>query len=221
MDVCSLCSARTLILCLFFATAAVSPSWGEPVHDAARKGDLGKLKELVAANPAVVTSKDKMGKTPLHLAAANDHKDLAEFLLDHGADINARDGNGGFTPLDMALSTFHYKDVLDLLVARGADVNTTADNGITPLQEAAMRGQKDAVELLISKGADVNAREHQGNTPLLWALLMGHSDVAEVLIAANADVNARDAQGMMPLTLARKRGNGKLETLLRSRGAHE
>ncbi|MGH9520538.1 MAG: ankyrin repeat domain-containing protein, partial [Terriglobales bacterium] len=150
------------------------------------------MRDLVTANPAVVNSRDKMGETPLHLAAKSDHSDVVEFLLDHGADVNARDSNGGFTPLDLALSSFHYKDVLELLIARGANVNTASKQGITPLEEAVMRDQKDAIELLLSKGADINAQDSGGNTALLWALLMGHSDAAKILIAVGADVNVRN-----------------------------
>jgi ankyrin repeat protein len=90
---------------------------------------------------------------------------------------------------------------------------------LTPLDEAALRGQKDAIELFLSKGAKVNAQDDKGNTPLLWALLMAHTDAAEIMIAAGADVNLGNAQGLTPLFLARRRGYGKIEDLLRQHGA--
>jgi ankyrin repeat protein len=192
----------------------------DPIHGAAQKGDLAKIKALVAQDPSLISAKDKAGKTALHIAAEYNHKDVAEFLIASGADVNARDDEGGFTPLDLALSCYHYMDVLELLIAKGANVNTTSNQGVTPLHETAMRGQKDAAALLLAKGADVNAADSKGNTALLWALLMGHIDLARTLIDANADVNASNFQGVTPMFLAQKRSDTKLEDLLRQHGAH-
>ena len=215
---------RTLKHCcvaFVLAFASVSVAAADPVHDAARKGDVNKLKELVAADPAVVSSTDKMGKTALHIAAASNQLDAATFLIEHGVDLNAKDKNGGFTALDMALSSAHYIDMVRLLIERGANVNTASSQGITPLDEAAMRGQKDAIELLVAKGADLNARDVKRNTPLLWALMMGRTDAAVALIEAGSDVNVRSGQGSTPLMIVKRGDNMKLEKLLQSKGARE
>jgi ankyrin repeat protein len=210
---------RAVLLALLVGIACSCSGFCDPIHSAAEKGDLAKVKELIKENPSLVSAKDKLGMTPLHLAAKNDRKDVADFLLASGADINAKDSNGGFTPLDLALSSYHYMDVVELLLARGADPNATSDQGLTPLQEAAMRGQKDAAELLLAKGADVNARDSKGDSPLLWAMLMGHMDFAKLLVDAKADVNAKNGQGVTPLFLAQRRGDNKMEDLLRQHGA--
>lgn len=44
-------------------------SGAEPIHDAARKGDVKKLKSLLQGDPKLVSLKDNNGDTPLHLAA--------------------------------------------------------------------------------------------------------------------------------------------------------
>jgi ankyrin repeat protein len=209
-------SMLILLLC------AASPlAVADPVHDAARKGNVAKLQELAAADPSVVSSADKMGRTPLHAAAENNQLNAATFLIEHGADVNAKDRNGGFTALDFALSSFHYIDMVRLLVEHGANVNTASSQGITPLQEAAMRGQKDAIVLLLAKGADVNACDDKGDSVLLWALMVGRMDAAVDLIEGGADVNARNAQGVSPLAIVKRRDNRKLQELLVSKGAHE
>ena len=197
------------------------PALCDPIHSAAQKGDLSKVKELLKQDPSLASARDKMGKTPLHLAAENDHADVADFLLSSGADINAKDGNGSFTPLDLALSSFHYKDMVELLLANGADPNATSGQGLTPLQETAMRGQRDAAEMLLAKGANVNAADSKGNTALLWALMFGHLDMAKVLVDANADVNAKNNQGVSTLFLAKRRGDTKMIDALRQHGARE
>jgi ankyrin repeat protein len=58
------------------------------VHAAARLGMLGKLQELVSTNPGLVHARGGDGQTPLHLAPT---VAIAQYLLDHGAGIDARD----------------------------------------------------------------------------------------------------------------------------------
>lgn len=211
-----------ILLCALLLCTAAKTALSDPVHDAAHKGNIAKLQELVAANPAVVNNTDKMGKTPLHMAAESNQVAAATFLLEHGADVNAKDPrNGGFTPLDFALSSYHYIEMVRLLIERGANVNTASTQGITPLIEAAMRNQKDAIALLLEKGADPNARDQKGASALIWALRMGRLDSAIVLINSGADVNLSDSQGFSPLKLAKMRQDSKLQKLLESKGARE
>jgi ankyrin repeat protein len=54
--------------------------------------------ELLLAGKADVNGKASNGVTPLHLAAFNGNKDVAELLLANHADVNAKD-NHGWTPL--------------------------------------------------------------------------------------------------------------------------
>jgi len=215
---------RMWVLPLVFAFAALDlcrVGVCDPIHSAAQKGDLAKVKELITADPSLVSAKDKMGATPLHLAAKENHKDVAEFLLASGADVNAKDSNGGFTPLDFALGSYRYIEVVTLLIGKGADVNARSGQGLNALMETAMRGQKDAAALLMAKGADVNAVDSKGNTALHLALMMGHLDFARILIEANEDVNARNGFGLTPLALAKKGDDVKLIDLLKQHGARE
>ena len=61
-----------------------------PIHEAARDGDLTRVKQLIGEDPKLVHAEDDHHFTPLHWAAANGHKDVMKFLLDRGADANAR-----------------------------------------------------------------------------------------------------------------------------------
>jgi len=144
---------RLWAMSLFFVAAVLALSRAgscDPIHSAAEKGDLAKVKALIAQDPSLASSKDKTGATPLHLAAKENHKDVAEFLLASGADVNAQD-KYGFTPLDLALSSYHYIDVVTLLLDKGANVNARSFQGLDALMEAAMRGQKDAAAMLLAK----------------------------------------------------------------------
>jgi 26S proteasome non-ATPase regulatory subunit 10 len=87
------------------------------IHDAAKSGDLEKVKTLLKANPDLVSSKDDEGRTPLHSAAANGQKDVAELLLASKADVDAKN-NSGCTPLHYAVGHGH-EDVAELLRQHG------------------------------------------------------------------------------------------------------
>ena len=87
------------------------------IHAAARDGNLVKVTALLKGNPDLVSSKDNNGDTPLHWAALNGHKDVAELLLANNGDVNAKD-NGHRTPLHYAEGGGH-SDVAELLRQHG------------------------------------------------------------------------------------------------------
>src|SRR5216684_2283476 len=64
-------------------------------HAAARLGIFEKLTELVTADPSVVHSRGGDGQLPLHFASTIE---IAQYLLDHGADIDERDVDHQSTP---------------------------------------------------------------------------------------------------------------------------
>jgi len=83
-------------------------------HAAARLGMLETLRELVARDPGVVHARGGDGQTPLHFAAT---VEIAAFLLDHGAMIDALDSDHESTPAQYM--TGDRQDVARFLVARG------------------------------------------------------------------------------------------------------
>jgi len=70
------------------------------IYFAAGLGNIEAIKQHLAAD-ADVNAKDRMGWTPLHGAAINGHKEIAELLIAKGEDVNAKDDHGE-TPLDLA-----------------------------------------------------------------------------------------------------------------------
>jgi ankyrin repeat protein len=154
----------------------------QTLRDAAIAGDMEKVIALLKEHPDLIFSKDHAfyGWTPLHLAAAYDHKGMAELLLALKADVNARDNIGG-TPLIYAADRGH-KELAELLLANKADVNATDESeSFTPLHLAAHKGHKDMVELLLANKAEVNPKDRCGVTPLGFAANKGHKSVVEVL----------------------------------------
>ncbi|KAJ7636552.1 ankyrin repeat-containing domain protein, partial [Roridomyces roridus] len=75
------------------------------------------------------------GNTPLHLALANGHADVAMLLIEKGADINVKDDDGS-TPLHVALAKGHA-DVAKLLIERGANISLCTYDLCSPLRGSA------------------------------------------------------------------------------------
>jgi TonB family protein len=173
------CRIPRITTVLIIMLALSTPAFCGPIHDAAKEGDLAKVKALLENNRKMVSSKDNNGSTPLHLAAWNGHKDIVELLLANKADVNAKD-TMGFTPLHRAAITGH-KDVVELLLDKGANVNAKDNGGWTPLHRAAMNGHKDVVELLLANKADVSAKINEGMTPLDMAVSKDHNDIVALL----------------------------------------
>ena len=119
----------------------------DEIQDAAKSGDLDKVKALLKANPDLIfsrgiTNADPRLKdgTPLHIAALYGQKEVAKLLLANKTDVNAKD-NYGATPLLWAALQGH-EDVAELLLASNADVNAEWKDGMTPLNFAVSGGNK-------------------------------------------------------------------------------
>jgi ankyrin repeat protein len=211
--------AAILVLALFSSSFAFCG----PIHDAARRGDLKKVKALLAADPTLVSSKDKEGNTPLHIAALHGETAVAAALLDAGADVNAKNNSGAFTPGDLWGFFNAYKsnhtNPQALLSVQGLDAKDMK-NGYTPLDLALFAFKhKDLLQLLVAKGADVNAQASSGATPLFWAVLWNQKEDADFLLSKGANINAADAYGETILDCAMDMDNDKIVEFLVNKGA--
>ncbi len=136
-----------------------------------------------------------------------------KILLDHGATLNTRASETGFTPLHLAAAAGDAA-VIKMLLAKGADRTTRDVFGATPLEhavhlnqtasveallppggasqladllsEAVVKGNAGMVSVLLDRGADVNARNKSASTPLHDAALKNRVEVAKVLLQHGA-----------------------------------
>jgi cytohesin len=210
---------------LLVALAWSSLAFGGAIHDAAKRGDLEMVKELLKDKPNLVFSKDKNGDTPLVVAVKFGHKDVAAFLLAHKANVNAKGkdeaftGEGfqgkslGGTPLHWAAMKSD-KGMAELLLTNGADVNTKDDGtplhwAVSPTRHKPISACKEMMELLLANSANVNAKDDDGETPLHRAVWAPNTEMAELLLAHEADVNAKDNKDETPLHIVAARGRAK------------
>lgn len=210
---------RFAVLLLLFGGA--SAAFASAIHDAARKGDTKKVAALLQSDPKLVNDRDSNGDTPLHVAALHGQVAVAQALLAAGADVNAKNNYGAFTPGDLGsvFSSSSHKDPISLLTVHGVDASDMK-NGYTPLHLAEFSvSHKKMIDLLVSKGAQVNARASSGATPLYFAVLRDQKDDVQYLLDHGADVNLPDAYGTTILDAALQLQFGSLIPLLLDHGA--
>ena len=136
---------------IFFITTAVAERGENNLHHAADKGDLTVVKRLVGSGTPV-DIRDQYEYTPLYYAARMGHEDVAVYLLDRGADVNAQ-GKNGRTPLHGSFFyRGHFVEMVNLLLNRGAKVDLPDGSGRTSLNLAILRGQIEVVSELIFRG---------------------------------------------------------------------
>jgi len=144
-------------------------------------------------------------ETPLHLAAAEGHYQLAVTLLQNKCKIDPKTERGD-TPLALAAKYGHPK-IVHLLLNAGANVNEKQRWGDTALHRAARFGHHGIVDRLIRGGAQVNVKDRLKDTPLHLACEFGHAHVVKSLLAAKADPRAIGRWEDTPLHRAAEHGD--------------
>ena len=107
-------------------------------------------------------------QTALHAASGHGHLEVAQFLLNHGADINKQD-KYGFTPLHWACSSGRTNTIAFL--KEKADVNKQDQDGMTPLHRAVEGNHLSAVRLLLQTSrVNYLIQDHKNRTPYRLAV---------------------------------------------------
>jgi hypothetical protein len=153
-----------------------------PLHRAARDG-LDDIVDWLITSRSRDPDELNGHKTPLYDASGRGNLKVAQVLIKHGADANAK-RSFGWRPLHFASNNGRL-EIVRLLVSSGADLNARDNDGWTPLFLASVEGHREVVRVLLEKGADPNVRCWDG-TPLDWALERDHSEVAQLLVQHGA-----------------------------------
>ncbi|XP_041795118.1 ankyrin repeat domain-containing protein 26 isoform X4 [Chelmon rostratus] len=182
------------------------------VHKAASVGDLAKLKQLAKKND--INQLDKENRTALHIACANGHVEVVQFLLESKAKLNLCD-NQNRSALMKAVQCQHERCV-SILLENHAEPNLVDINGNTALHLTANIPSISTAVLLLEHEADINAQNKESFTPLTVAVREDHIEMAEFLLKEGADVNLMDQDQRSPLMIAAGNGQiGMLRLLLR------
>jgi ankyrin repeat protein len=173
-------------------------------HSTARLGMLPELRELVGRNPELVHARGGDGQTPLHFAST---VEVAAFLLENGADIDARDVDHESTPAQYMLridQKRHYpkdrQDVVRYLVSRGCktDILMAAALGDTDLVVRLLNDDPACIRISVSEEWFPKQNPRAGGSIYIWTLGahrtahtvardFGHEDVFRLLMERTPD----------------------------------
>lgn len=173
-----------------FVTFLIERGARVDVHAAARLGMLDRLKELVSASPELVHARGGDGQTPLHVART---VEIAQYLLDHGADIDVRDVDHESTAAQYMIRD--RQDVARYLVRRGCrtDLLMAAALGDLALVREHLDADPASVRMSVSEQYFPMRDPRAGGTIYIWTLgahqtahtiarELGHEDVFGLLM---------------------------------------
>ncbi|KAJ4709109.1 S-acyltransferase [Melia azedarach] len=190
------------------------------VYTAAAYGDLEKLHRLVECEGCSVSEPDGLGYYALQWAALNNRTAAAQYIIEHGGDVNAADHTGQ--------TALHWSavrgaiQVAELLLQEGARVNAADMYGYQTAHVAAQYGQTAFLYHIVSKwNADPDVPDNDGRSPLHWAAYKGFADCIRLLLFLDAYRGRQDKEGCTPLHWAAIRGNLEACTVLVQAGKKE
>ncbi|XP_077992513.1 fibronectin type 3 and ankyrin repeat domains protein 1-like [Glandiceps talaboti] len=196
------------------------PLTGESLHRAfAYQEDTFKVQQILESGDVHVDVPDKYGLSPLMSSSQKGYLNIAELLIEYGADINLQNDSGKNA---LMLSCFAgHLEIVKLLRSHGAEWDSRDKGGSTPMHWAVDSSNTRLLKWIIDDGCPADIRDkHSGWTPLMRACTLGgNPDVARVLINAGAQVNTRDHDGKTPLMIASLNGHLSLVQLLIQKGA--
>jgi hypothetical protein len=180
------------------------------IFHAAQVGSYNLLRAVLDRGQPVNASDDTC-RTALHHAAKHGHYDVAEHLIQAGADTMARTRDNESTPLHEVASG----EVAELLIRGKADANCCDEWGLSPLHYAAQSGNCDVVRCLIEYNAAVCPLDGLGRTPLHLAAQHGRVEAVQELATLGADLSARDRRDRTPLAVAEAFGQNEVVAVLK------
>ncbi|XP_077209627.1 protein phosphatase 1 regulatory subunit 16A isoform X2 [Paroedura picta] len=213
--------------------------------EAACRNDVEEVRQslLSGVNPNLA---NEDGLTALHQCCIDDFGDIAELLLEAGADANACDSEL-WTPLHAAATCGHLP-LVELLIDKGANLlavnsdgnmpydlcedevtldyieTAMADQGITQdtieeARSAVERVMVDDIHRLLKEGVDLDTPLDHRATLLHIASANGYLEAAELLLEHKASMSVQDSDGWQPLHAAACWGQIHLVELLVAHGA--
>ena len=209
----------------------------EKLIRSAAAADRSMLMDLLSSSPDLNAA--PRGVTALHVVAERGYLDLAEVLIDNGANVDihcdSMEPLNGHSPLVLAVKSRNI-DMLSLLVNKGASINMRDGGGLTPLGAALLEidtlvfdrfasVDQELLKALLWLGADPNVQfnldkdKYADVTPIMVAAMdSGHKgaiEVCKILMENGANAGATSKTGISAIEMAYQAGNGGLVKLLR------
>jgi ankyrin repeat protein len=159
------------------------------VHAAARLGMMDRLDELISRDTTLVHARGGDGKTPLHCAG---NVPVAAYLLDQGADIDARDIDHESMPAQYMID--ERQEVVRFLITRGCstDLLMASALGDLAIVKKHLDADSDCIRMCVSEEFFPKINKKSGGTIYGWTLgfflsahqiarKFGHEDIVQFL----------------------------------------
>lgn len=202
-------------LCILFGAssqAQTPPSSNEveqfsPFHQAVYQGNIEDVISHIQ-NTNNLEQRDMFGRTAVHIATYQSEKEILEYLVKAGADVNAFE-NDQYDAVTIAAVANDLETLRTVLKLGGDPKNTTSPYDGTSLIAAAHLGHVDVVKALLIAGSNVDHINNLGWTALLEAIILGdggshHTSIVRDLLNHGADKSIADRRGTTPLMHARQ-----------------
>jgi ankyrin repeat protein len=186
------------------------------IDEAIARGDLEDVRAHVALDAGIVNRAGARG-LPLHQAISRNRGEIALFLLESGADADAKDRTRR-TPLHLAVERGNVPLVTNLL-KRKARPDERDAMGWTPLHHAAAKDQVAVARALLAGGVTAGTLSEQGGTPLHEAAASAGAEMVKLLLEAGVDSAVVSKTGVTALDIAREFKNEAAITALTAGGA--
>ncbi|KAL8884603.1 MAG: hypothetical protein Q9192_006804, partial [Flavoplaca navasiana] len=171
------------------------------LHNPVVQGDMNTIYFLLSQDSTDIEAYSRSGEKPLMLAVINNHREVIQLLLEHGAHINSP-STKGWTTLMHAVREGN-RAVVQQLIDLGAYINhlshdrwtalaeatyreSRSSHDYTPLMYASYKGDDEAVKFLLQAGANKDVSTSHDETAVLHAAAGGHTGIVTLLLDAGA-----------------------------------
>jgi ankyrin repeat protein len=188
-----------------FDTKFNASSKGEPIALAMREHDLTRMRELLDAEPALLSKGDRYANQPIHWATMTRQLEAIDELLQRGADIDARRMDGG-QPIHLTNGDYFYRGWRDVprdwpTTAAQVMAHLRSRGATVDLPTACHTGDLDRVRELLRQDPSLANRlgGYEGyylgaGAPLANAATVGRLDIVQLLLDHGADPNLPEEQ---------------------------
>lgn len=194
-------------------------SSGFDIVKATQYGAFDRVQEIVQSG-FDINERDEENVTLLHWAAINNRKEIVQYFIKLGADIDAVGGELMSTPLHWATRQGHAS-IIVILLQSGANPGARDGEGCAAIHLAAQFGHTAIVGYLIAKGQNVNSQDSNGMTALMWACYRTSSiDPVRLLVTLGSSLTITDnVHGNTALHWAIQAKNSTCTSILINKGA--
>lgn len=169
---------KHILLSILLISISIPWSRAQNIFEAARTGEIQRIKFLYALKADTVNSKNENGFTPLIIAVYRNQKEATGCLLELGAQIDANSPEG---PALLAAVYKNNKELTEYLIQHKANVNLQNEEGMTALMFAVLNKNLNLVELLMHSDSKTTLKSKTGHTAYSYAQLYNFTEALEIL----------------------------------------